>query len=69
MLERDGLIPDFHRARRPFGQIQILYGHLCRESKEIQGFCPGHQNVTVRSCRDGLGLTLWFMRKSLVAPS
>jgi hypothetical protein len=46
MLESDGLIRDFCGARRPFSQIQTLHGYLCKESKEIQGFRPGHQDVT-----------------------
>jgi hypothetical protein len=55
MLERDALVSDLHGARWPLGEKEILHRHLRREPEKIQGLRAGNKDVTVRSCRNGLG--------------
>ncbi len=55
MLERDALVSDPHGARWPLGEKEILHRHLRRKPEKIQGLRAGNKDVTVRSCRNGLG--------------
>jgi len=55
VLEGDGLVPDAHGARRPFGQEQILHGDLRRESQEVESLRAGDHDAAMRFRGDGVG--------------